>query len=116
GAGASLRADYKVGAVTLTSISAFEHNDKRHPEDTDASPFRLIEIDYDVSSNTFTQELRATGGGERYHWVAGAYYLHETLRQNQPIYILQDIDNIFGAGVGDDLAFIAYDNSHQVTN
>jgi iron complex outermembrane recepter protein len=114
--GASLRADYDLGGVTLTSLSAFEHNDKIHPEDSDASPNRLLEINFGVRSNTFTQELRLAQSTQKFDWVAGAYFLHEDLKQNQPIFILLDIDNIFGPGVGDGLAFQAFDHSHQTTD
>ena len=63
--GASVRADWTPGSITLTSLSAFEHNDKLHPEDSDASPNRLLEINFGVRSNTFTQELRATQSTEK---------------------------------------------------
>ncbi|MEO8927075.1 MAG: TonB-dependent receptor [Caulobacteraceae bacterium] len=114
--GASLRADYNLGGLTLTSLTAFEHNDKIHPEDSDASPNRLLEINFGVRSNTFTQEVRVAQTTEKYNWVAGAYYLHEDLKQNQPIFILLDIDKIFGPGVGDGVAFQAFDRSHQTTD
>ncbi len=115
--GGSLRGDYNIGDITVTSISAFEHNDKIHPEDTDASPNRLLEIDFGVRSATFTQELRATQTTDKYNWVFGLYYLDENLHQNQPLYILLDADNFFGGpGTGDGIAEIAYDNSQQVTD
>ena len=115
--GSYLRGDYTLGGITLTSITSFEHNDKIHPEDSDASPNRLLEINFGVRSNTITQELRATGSGDRYDWVGGLYYLHEDLSQNQPIYILLDADNFFGGpGSGDGIAEQAFDQSHQVTN
>ncbi|HEV7157102.1 MAG TPA: TonB-dependent receptor [Caulobacteraceae bacterium] len=114
--GAYLRLDYTLGAVTLTSLTAFEHNDKIHPEDSDASPNRLLEINFGVKNNTITQEFRATGQEGRLDWVAGAYYLHEDLKQNQPIFILLDADKFFGPGAGDGLAFQAFDRSDQKTD
>ena len=115
--GSFLRLDDEVGPVTLTSITSFEHNDKIHPEDSDASPNRLLEIDFGVRSNTFTQEFRAAHSEEKYDWVAGAYYLHEDLHQNQPLYALLDLDAVSDTyGAGDGVAFKAYDQSHQVTD
>jgi len=115
--GASVRADYMLGTVNLTSISAFEHNDKIHPEDSDASPNRLLEINFGVKSNTFTQELRAGQTTEKYDWVAGLYYLNEALKQNQPLFLLLDADKFFGGpGAGDGVAFQAFDRSNQITN
>ncbi len=48
-----MRADYSLGTVTLTSLSAFEHNDKLYPEDSDSFPNRLLTIDFGLRSNTF---------------------------------------------------------------
>jgi iron complex outermembrane receptor protein len=115
--GGSLRADYQLGEVTLTSLSAFEHNDKIHPEDTDASPNRLIQIDFGVRNETFTQEFRATQTTDQYDWVFGLYYLGENLRQNQPLSLLLDADNFFGGpGSGDGIAEIVTDQNRQITN
>jgi iron complex outermembrane receptor protein len=115
--GASVRADWALGSITLTSISAYEHNDKFHPEDSDASPNRLLEINFGVRSNTFTQELRAAQTTEKFDWVVGAYYLHEDLKQDQPIFILLDGDKFFGGpGSADGIAFQAFDRSDQLTN
>ena len=114
--GSFLRADYTPGSITYTSITAVEHVDKIHPEDSDASPNSLLEIDFGVRSNTITQELRASQSKDRYNWVAGGYYLHEDLHQNQPLYLLNGLDAVAGAGAGDVAAMIAFDYSHQVTD
>ena len=120
--GSYLRADYRWLGLDLTSITAFEHNDKIHPEDSDASPNRLLEINFGVRSNTFTQELRAAQSTDKYHWVAGLYYLYENLKQNQPIFIFLDGDKFGGFGIPpgpgnfDNIAFQAFDRSNQVTN
>jgi iron complex outermembrane receptor protein len=116
-AGGYVRLDYGAGTVDLTSISAIEYNDKLHPEDTDVSPNRLLEINYGVRSTNYSQELRATQTRDQYNWVAGAYFLHEDLYQNQPLFALLDGDTIFGApGAFDGVAFQAFDDSHQATN
>jgi len=115
--GASLRIDYNLGTIDLTSLSSFEHDDKIHPEDSDASPNRLLEINFGVRSNTFTQELRASQSTDKYHWVAGLYFLSEALKQNQPLFILLDGDKFFGGpGTADGVAFQAFDRSDQITN
>lgn len=117
--GGYLRADYSYGSLNFVSLSAFDHNDKLHPEDTDASPNRLLEIDFGVNSKTFTQEFRVSQSTDEYNWLLGLYYLSETLRQNQPLYVLLDADLFFGPGAGSDPTVgsqIDYDNSRQVTN
>ena len=115
--GASLRGDYTLGDITLTSLSAFEHIDKLHPEDSDASPNRLLEIDFGVRSATFTQEFRADWNTANNDLIGGLYYLDENLHQNQPLFILLDADNFFGGpGSGDGIAEIATDQSRQITD
>jgi iron complex outermembrane recepter protein len=114
--GSYLRADYDAGSVDLTSISAVEYNDKIHPEDSDASPNRLLEITYGVRSTTISQELRASQQREYYNWIGGLYYLHENLHQNQPLQAALDGDSVFGVpGAVDGVAFQLNDQSTQVT-
>lgn len=114
--GSYLRAEYNYGDITFTSITSWDHNDKLHPENTDANPSQLIDIDFGVRNNTITQEFRAAQQTDRYDWQAGVYYLWEDLRQNQPLSILLDMDSYFGAGAGFDTAFTAFDQSKQITN
>lgn len=93
------RADYEVGPVTLTSISAFTHSKKSGPDDADGTSDSLLHATYGVRSDTWTQEIRAAYSGQRLHWVAGAYYLDETLKQNQPLSIFYDGDRFGGLGM-----------------
>ncbi|WP_068876441.1 TonB-dependent receptor, partial [Phenylobacterium sp. CCH9-H3] len=114
--GLNLRTDYAAGDVDLVSITSFNRNKKRHPEDSDASPGRLLEITFGAKSMAFTQEIRASQTTDRYTWVAGAYYLHEIIKQDQPIDVLLGIDSAFGIpGVGDGLAFTGYGINRQKT-
>lgn len=89
--GTSMRLGWELDGVTITSISAYDWNDKTHREDTDASPNALLHIDYGVRSKAFTQELRLSGSGDGINWVGGAYYLHETLTQNQTGDLFRDL-------------------------
>src|SRR5512143_209031 len=115
--GVSLRGDYVLGDWTFTSLSAFEHNDKLHPEDSDASPNRLLEINFGVRNATFTQEFRADWNTANNDLLDGLYYLDENLHQNQPLFILLDADKFFGGpGTGDGVAEIATDQSKQITD
>src|SRR5579872_1805058 len=116
------RADYQAGPITLTSITSWQHDDKFHPEDTDGDPLNLIRATYGVKSDTYTQEFRAAQSEHNFNWVAGLYYLHEDLKQNQPLSLFFDGD--LGGGFGippgpgafDGIAQIIYDNSRQVTD
>jgi iron complex outermembrane receptor protein len=114
--GVSLRSEYDLGAVMLTSLTAFEHNDKLHPEDSDASPNRELEINFGVRNATFTQEFRADWNTVDNDLLFGLYYLDEDLHQSQPLFILLDADNFFGGpGTGDGVAEIVTDQNHQST-
>ncbi len=114
--GTSLRGDYNWDGIDFISISAFEHNDKLHPEDSDASPNRMLEINFGVRSTTFTQEFRATQSTDKYDWLVGAYYLNENLHQHQPLFLLLDADNFFGGpGSGDGIAEIVTNDNFQTT-
>jgi iron complex outermembrane receptor protein len=114
--GGSARADYHLGDITLTSLTAIETSHKNHPEDSDAEPYDLIQINYGVKSTDITQEFRAAGGGTDYHWLTGLYFLDEHLSQNQPIDLFTDIDQVFGfPGVGDGLAEKARELNGQFT-
>jgi iron complex outermembrane receptor protein len=116
------RADYKAGPITLTSITAWEYDKKFHPEDTDGDPLNLIRATYGVKSNTYTQEFRAAQNEKNFNWVAGFYYLHEKLSQDQPLSLFFDGD--LGGGFGiqpgpgafDGIAQIISDNSTQTTD
>lgn len=116
------RADYKAGPITLTSISSWQYDDKFHPEDTDGDPLNLIRATYGVKSNTYTQEFRAAQSEQNFNWVAGLYYLHENLKQDQPLSLFYDGD--LGGGFGippgpgafDGIAQIVHDHSSQTTD
>jgi len=114
--GGSMRADWQLDGIALTSLTAYEASHKLHPEDSDADPYQLLEINYGVKSTDITQEFHASGGGAKYHWLAGLYGLVEHLQQNQPIDIFTDVDQVFGApGVGDGFAEYARTLNGQFT-
>jgi len=95
----ALRADYKMGPVTLTSITAFQYSSRHHPEETDAGPTDGLSIVFNVKSDTWTQEFRAEYAEGPLTVVAGAYYLGEVLKQDQLINVLRDGDLYGGFGV-----------------
>jgi iron complex outermembrane recepter protein len=99
--GGSARFNLDLGGVTLTSISAYDWNDKLHEEDSDASPASILNIDYGVKSESFTQELRLSGSSDSVTWVVGGYYLTEVLKQNQTADLFGDL-RVFTPGGGAD--------------
>lgn len=69
-----VNANWEIGGVTLTSITGFQNVDRLQSEDTEASPAPLIQPTFRAETDTLTQELRASGGSERFHWLGGLYY------------------------------------------
>ncbi|MGA0599364.1 TonB-dependent receptor [Caulobacter sp. KR2-114] len=117
-----IRADYDFGPAVLTSISSYQWDDKFHPEETDASPNNLLSATYGVKSSTVTQEFRLAHNSHDFNWVVGTFYLHETLRQDQPLDLFGDGDLFGGFGIPagpgafDGIAQRSYDHSKQVTD
>lgn len=114
--GGFVRIDYSPGPVSFTSISAYEHLDKVDEEDGDSTPNRLLEATFGVDSNALSQEFRLSEDRGNFNWVFGLYYLHENLKQDQPIYLLRDGDKFFGEGAFDGVALTQSDLSRQVTD
>ncbi len=117
-----VRADYDLGPAVLTAISSYQYNDKFHPEETDASPNDLITATYGVKSEALTEEIRLAHTSSTLNWVGGMFYLHENLRQNQPITFFADADKFGGFGIPagpgafDGIAQRSFDTSRQITD
>ena len=76
--GANATFDWKLPAFTLTSVTAFEENESRVHEDTDASPEFVMTGNYYGKPRQISQELRLTSPQGALSWIAGAYYFNET--------------------------------------
>jgi iron complex outermembrane receptor protein len=76
--GASLTINWALASSTLTSVSAYEHNELEINEDTDVSPLDVVHGAYNGDPEQFSQEFRLTSndtGSTR--WLAGLYYFNE---------------------------------------
>lgn len=111
----TLRVDYDMGGITVTSLSGYDYNSSKHPDNTDTDPSRVLEIDFNANSYEFTQELRLSQQGDHHNWVAGIYYLNEIVKQDQPLYLLLDLDDLLGPGGADGIAAIQSTFNRQKT-
>jgi len=98
--GGYIEAEWELGGITINSVTAYDELEHVYPEDNDASPLRLLEIDFGVESETFSQELRFSGETQSADWVAGVYYLSEELRQDQTIDLFGEL-RAFTGGLSD---------------
>ena len=101
--GGYIDAEWDLGEITLTSVTAYDEVDNFNVDHTDAGPNQLLEFRFGVESETFTQELRATGGADNLNWLVGAYFLTEELVQNQTADVartLRDVPVEFGGTGG----------------
>ena len=85
--GVSLQGDFELGAITLTSITAYREYSNNQASDTDYTGvdilFRAPGPDAGAREfETFSQELRLQGTAfdDRLDWVIGGYYAHEDLQ------------------------------------
>ena len=79
--GTALTADvFLDGDYTLTSISAFRHNEFETLADDDYTPLELVSVNFNEDSDQYSQEFRlASPVEEKYDWVGGMYYFYNDL-------------------------------------
>lgn len=77
--GASIQIDYDLGDYTLTSISAWRQFDSFDNIDADFTDLDALADTNTAEQESFSQELRVTYLGERFNYVAGAYYFDQSL-------------------------------------
>lgn len=105
----TLRMQYDLpNALSIVSVTGYNYNHRFHPEQVDASPYRMLEINYDTRSKQFTQEVRLAQDLDRLNWVLGFFYIHERIKQDQPLSVLLDGDTYLGGGISGALDGTAY--------
>ncbi|MEM8498091.1 MAG: TonB-dependent receptor [Pseudomonadota bacterium] len=71
----ALNVNYQMGDYTFTSVTGFSEYEVQSGSDVDWLPLRFIARDDDQDYEQFSQEFRITSPvGERFEYVAGAYY------------------------------------------
>jgi iron complex outermembrane recepter protein len=90
--GLSLQGDFDLGAMTLTSITAYRESDLEQNADSDFTSADLIGRNYNKTGiETFTQEVRLTSGGEgQVDWMVGGFYFDETVAINNEFFYGSD--------------------------
>jgi iron complex outermembrane receptor protein len=86
--GATLRIEHDFGASMLTSLTSYQFAQRRQLEDSDGSPVRTIDVQYDNRIRQISQEIRlsSTGSGP-WSYVVGGYYEHDGYRNGDYLFI-----------------------------
>ncbi len=77
--GVNGRGTWDLGAVVVTLLYDYEWYNRVVEDEGDANPQRIFPAIWADSAWQTDEELRVEGEGERYHWTAGFFFLHEQL-------------------------------------
>lgn len=110
--GASGQVTWDLGKVSFVSVTAYSWAHRNAFENTDASPFQMLEINYLARQKQFTQEMRlqSNDSDARLKYVLGAYYMDETVKDASTQDVLRDLRPLFPAGfsLADSVAAFSY--------
>lgn len=82
--GASIRGDWTLGGIDLTSITAYQRTRRKELDDFDASFRDFFTNQYDSDASQISQELRAHTKLGAADLIVGAYYLSEDAGELNP--------------------------------
>lgn len=81
--GASATLTWDLGAMSLISVTGYDHADRDDVEDTDAGPTDIITARYKAKQWAASEELRLQSNGDnQLDWVAGIYVARDELDTN----------------------------------
>ena len=97
--GVSMQADYDLGSLSLTSITAYRESRSKTNADSDFTSADAIGQNRgDVDISTKTQELRlASDFDGPFNFLLGGYYFDESIRDTQALTLGRDARNYFNA-------------------
>ena len=97
--GVSVQADFELGSLNLTSISAYRESHANTNADSDFTSADLIgENRGDIDIETKTQELRLTSDFDGpFNFLLGAYYFDEKIGNKQQLLLGRDFRNYANA-------------------
>lgn len=100
--GISMQADYEMGSLSLTSITAYRESRAKTNADSDFTSADLIGQNRgDVDITTKTQELRlASDFDGPFNFLIGGYYFDESISNNQVLTLGRDFRNYANALTG----------------
>lgn len=101
--GVSLSAEWRLGDVTLRSITSYRDTDSAFNIDQDHSPLTIAHVLSDSTQNQFTQEFQALGQAfdGRLSYILGAYYFREEAKMSERVTFAL-VDFLSGGAVEND--------------
>lgn len=84
-------ATLELGDFSITSVTGYEDVESVKLEDTDTSPASILDVQFGVRSQTFSQELRGSYSSGGTNITVGAFYLTEDLDQNQTADVFREL-------------------------
>ena len=81
---AAVRVDYQLNdSLTLSSLSSYAYENVDIFLDADATPYHSLDDNLYGHISTFNQELRLAGKSDRFNWIVGANYEHDSTDDNE---------------------------------
>ena len=98
--GTSLELNWRLGAGTLTSITAYRQFDWENFQTSDKTEFALFGTGIREDEDQFSQELRYAAEHDRLNYVVGAYYFDQGMDAEAFARIGVDVFALFGGPLG----------------
>jgi iron complex outermembrane receptor protein len=91
--GTSATIAYRLGSVTLKSITAYRESHDMFARDADSSPAVYLEVSRNMRSRQFSQELQLLGNVFDNHvdFILGGFYLHDRSSQLDPAVVIPGV-------------------------
>ena len=122
GKGTSLRVDWEGDNVTFTSLTAYRENDLLFKENSAGTFYDFTKSEFENPDDYYvqtkrevndqlSQELRLSGSSDSLSWVAGVYYLEESITRNENADYVFYFPDWYFVFAGEDSNRTASDNS-----
>ncbi len=104
--GGSIQADWNIGAITLTSITAYRELQNFLDQDVDFTSADVVTETRDQTVDTFTQELRITSDFDGpINFLLGGFYFDEAITQDSRLTTGADTRAFFSLLAGNPMVF-----------
>lgn len=104
--GGSLQADWNIGSLTVTSITAYRELENFQNQDVDFTSARVVSEIRNQKVDTFTQELRiASDFDGPLNFLLGGFYFDESITQDSSLTTGPDARTFFALLAGNPLVF-----------